>query len=190
MPRLVWEAASLSSSRTLIVQSRPLSWTLFISLTAMTRLGFRGDCTFFNLTLGFHYAGILTTEMASIFMVECRETFWFCEQFQLHLTTTTLTTICSIQMGLYKPTFPLAVTFKPFFGHLTRAPMRRPLTLPASTSDRTTSSTKILRWHPVMLCSFRQLKMASSTSIGLELPRDLHAQQKISRRSIKVFHRK
>ena len=26
-------------------------------------------------------------------------------------------------MGLYKPTFPLAVTFKPFFGHLTRAPM-------------------------------------------------------------------
>ena len=123
IPRLAWEAASLSSSRTLIAQSRPLSWTLFISLTAMTRLGFRGDCAFLNLTLGFHYAGILTTEMALIFMVECRETFWFCEQFQLHLTTTTLTTICSIQMGLYKPTFPLAVTFKPFFGHLTRAPM-------------------------------------------------------------------
>ena len=84
---------------------------------------FQGDRAFLNLTLGFHYAGILSTEMALIFMVECRETFWFCEQFQLHLSTTTLTTICSIQMGLYKPTFPLAVTFKPFFGHLTRAPM-------------------------------------------------------------------
>ena len=115
IPRLAWEAASLSSSRALIAQSRPLSLTLFISLTAMTRLGFRGDCAFFNLTLGFHYAGILTTEVALIFMVECRETFWFCEQFQLHLSTTTLTTICSIQMGLYKPTFPLAVTFKPIF---------------------------------------------------------------------------
>lgn len=33
-------------------------------------------------------------------MVECRETFWFCEQFQLHLSTTTLTTICSITNGV------------------------------------------------------------------------------------------
>ena len=76
---------------------------------------FQGGLCLFELDLGVPLRRHIDYGDGFNFYVECRETFWFCEQLQLHLSTTTLTTICSIQMGLYKPTFPLAVTFKPIF---------------------------------------------------------------------------